>query len=427
MTLGASSGVGVANTSLGTWNISNDNGVALGAASAATFTNAGLLEKSAGSGVSVIAASLSDSGTLIAMTGTLELAGASNTIAGALRGPGTIEFAGGSTTLVTGASASTSHLMEVGAGASLELATNLTYVGAFTVGAGATLTVNTGDTLTLTGTSLLDGTVNGPGALQMKGGAATLDGSMSVGGWTSVGTTLALDGAPNAYAGPFIASQETIDVNGATILNGTNVLTDVTIDGVQHLRFLGLTTLASGLTLGGSAALVNYSTVTQNSGAIVLGDSSGNAVTIFNEAGSTWKITDDSGMALGNEAASSVTNAGLLEKTGGTGISTIAAAVANSGKVEAASGTLDVKGAITGIGSDIVDGRLDAGVRSRRRRRPNGVVYWRERRIGSHRITEPSTARCRASTPSGRAIRSMSRAPGPGLVSLRTAPIPPAS
>jgi autotransporter passenger strand-loop-strand repeat protein len=357
VTLGASSGVAITNTSLGTWNISNDNGVALGAASVATISNAGLLEKSAGSGVSVIAASLSDSGTLTALTGTLELTGASNTIAGALRGPGTIEFAGASTTLVAGARASASHLTEAGAGTSLQLATNLTYVGALTVGAGATLTVDTGDTLTLTGRSLLNGTVNGPGALKMTGGAATLDGEVSVGGgWTSAGTALALDGALTAYAGAFTASAETISVNGATNLDGTNTLTGVTIDGVQHLRFFGLTTVAGGLTLGGSAALVNYSTVTQNSGAVTLGDSSGDAVAIFDEAGSTWNITDDSGIALGNKAASSVTNVGLLEKTGGSGASTIAAAVDNTGKIEAASGTLDFEGAIAGTGSDIVSG-----------------------------------------------------------------------
>lgn len=61
-------------------------------------------------------------------------------------------------------------------------------------------------------------------------------------------------------------------------------------------------------------------------------------------------------MALGNKAASSVTNAGLLEKAEGTGVSTIAPAVANSGTIEAASGRLDFKGAIAGTGADIVAG-----------------------------------------------------------------------
>jgi len=49
-------------------------------------------------------------------------------------------------------------------------------------------------------------------------------------------------------------------------------------------------------------------------------------------------------------------NAGLFEKTGGTGVSTIAPNVTNKGRIEVSSGTLDFRGGISGTGSDIISG-----------------------------------------------------------------------
>ena len=49
-------------------------------------------------------------------------------------------------------------------------------------------------------------------------------------------------------------------------------------------------------------------------------------------------------------------NAGLIEKTGGTGASAIAPAIFNTGNIEAASGTLDLKAAVSGAGTETVSG-----------------------------------------------------------------------
>ena len=363
-TLGASSGLAVTltNTSQGTWNIANDNGVALGAASAATFSNAGLLEKSAGAGVSVIAASLSDSGTLTAATGTLELTGASNTIAGALMGAGAIEFAGESTTLVTGASASVAHLAEAGAGASLRLATNLTYAGVFTQGAGATLTVSTGNTLTLMGTTSLTGTTSGLGTLDLSGGGSTSIDSgakISVSAWSLLGSETSATLDENlAYAGTFgEAAGDTLDLSdGYLLLTGSDTFSGGTVDGSNRLYAEGTTQITDGLTIGGTAWLENTKTLTQSGGPVTVGDNAGNTALLYNTSTGTYAIADDSGISRGSSTASYIVNAGLFEKTGGAGTSAIAPALTNNGTVLVSSGVLDVEGAVSGTGADTISG-----------------------------------------------------------------------
>ena len=50
--------------------------------------------------------------------------------------------------------------------------------------------------------------------------------------------------------------------------------------------------------------------------------------------------------------AATFTNSWLIEKTGGTGVSAIAADVVNSHVMESLSGTLDLQGAVSGTGTD---------------------------------------------------------------------------
>ena len=52
--------------------------------------------------------------------------------------------------------------------------------------------------------------------------------------------------------------------------------------------------------------------------------------------------------------SSSVINHGVLEGTGGTGTSLIESKVTNAGSIEASFGTLEVKGAVTGKGTDTI-------------------------------------------------------------------------
>ena len=70
----------------------------------------------------------------------------------------------------------------------------------------------------------------------------------------------------------------------------------------------------------------------------------------------TYDILDNSGIGLGASMASNIDNAGLFEKTGGTGTSVIAPAVTNTGTIEVTAATLDVAGAVTGTGTDEISG-----------------------------------------------------------------------
>ena len=77
---------------------------------------------------------------------------------------------------------------------------------------------------------------------------------------------------------------------------------------------------------------------------------------LYNTAKATYDILDNSGIGLGASTASYIDNAGLFEKTGGTGASAIAPAVTNTGTIEVTAATLDVQGAVTGTGSDKISG-----------------------------------------------------------------------
>ena len=90
---------------------------------------------------------------------------------------------------------------------------------------------------------------------------------------------------------------------------------------------------------------------------MTLGDNiSADEAILYNTAKATYDILDDSGIGLGASTASYIKNAGLLEKTGGTGVSTIAPNVTNTGTIDVSSGTLDFQGGISGTGSDAISG-----------------------------------------------------------------------
>ena len=101
---------------------------------------------------------------------------------------------------------------------------------------------------------------------------------------------------------------------------------------------------------------------------MTIGDSSGDEAILYNTAKATYDILDNSGIGLGASTASYIDNAGLFEKTGGTGTSMIALAVTNTGTLKVTSGTLDFMGAVTGKGIDTISGastlEFDAAVSS---------------------------------------------------------------
>ena len=215
----------------------------------------------------------------------LSLAGASNTITGAMTGAGELEFFSGTTALATGATASVAHLNLRGSGARLLVRENFSYGGAFTQLAGTTVTLSAGDKLTLTGTSSIGGGINGGSTLAMVGGAATLasTGLIATTTWTSAGTALTISGAHN-FTGAFTASAETITLNALFNLTAAASLTNVKLAGSNTLQLSHGATISGGLTLGGTTGVTNKLTVTQSGGDVTMGDAANGATSLANSA-----------------------------------------------------------------------------------------------------------------------------------------------
>ena len=258
---------------------------------AGQFSNAGLVEKTAGTGTSVIrtgTASLFDTGVIDVQTGTLELAGQTVTVAGLIKGAGTIEFGPGNaflTTLERSASIKTAGMTIAGAGAHVTVGLDLGYAGAFAAGANTELTITDGDMLLLAGSASFSGD---------------------------------------------------------------------TVDGAGRIATKGTTTL-SHVIFGGTGQWLNSGMISETA-QFTLGDVNGLGAVFVNQAGGVFDIAGNSGID-GTASTATFKNAGLLEKTAGAK-SVIGVALVNTGTVEAASGTLDIQGAVTGNGGIL---KIDAG------------------------------------------------------------------
>jgi hypothetical protein len=352
------------NTAAGTWDIADNHGIAVGADASSLIDNAGLIEKTGGTATSTVAVSMIDAGAIAVASGTLAFSGRSNSFAGAMiSGAGTVWFSGGSSTLNAGTSAAVANLGESGAGTTLTVAENLSYAGVFTQKAGSRLIIDGGDTLSLSGRNWLSGSVSGAGTLAMTGGATTFatGATLSTAAWSlsGAGTTATL-GEAVAFAGVFEAGAGTrlslvgggLSLKGATTLSGLVV----TSSAARELSFYGATGI-SGLSIGGSAVVGNDAVATESGGSVKVGDAvATDKAELVNTAAGTWDIADNSGIAVGADASSLIDNAGLIEKTGGTGTSTVAVSMINTGKIEAASGLLDLKATVAGAGTDIISG-----------------------------------------------------------------------
>ena len=84
---------------------------------------------------------------------------------------------------------------------------------------------------------------------------------------------------------------------------------------------------------------------------MTVGDGTGATAVLSNTATGTYDITDNSGIGRGSSTTSHIANAGLFEKTGGTGTSVVTPSINNTGTIEVSSGTLDLQGAVTNTGT----------------------------------------------------------------------------
>jgi hypothetical protein len=276
-------------------------------AASASVVNGGLLTKIAGDGTSDIGVSVTSTGTLSAVSGNLEFDGPANVIGGKLTGAGIISFGGSGSTQLT--------------------------LG----------------TATLGGLGLY-----GSAVLTLEGATADLNGALYD---QSSGNTL-LD----VQAGTFT-------VGGAAIFAGNFGAASVTGSGGGVLNLDGGATVSNAI-FGGTITVNNAGTFSETGG-FTLGDGSGGSVTFNNVAGGSYLLTTDNGVSAGVSPSSTIVNAGLFEKSGGTNTSMISVLFNNQsdGTIDAASGTvlfastLTSSGTISGTGQVAVDGTatLSAG------------------------------------------------------------------
>ena len=275
-------------TNQGTIDLAGDSSINGGASQ--LLVNAGLLEKTAGTGLAAINVSFNNQGaTMEVDSGTLSLAG------GGTDGGGT-----------------------------------------FDVAAGATLDLTGNSEPTLTGTY----TGSGGGTVVLSGGVVFI----GIGG-----ATLNFPAGMLQWTGTLISS---------ALGDLTNLGTMTLVGSSDH-----------GFIQGGT--LYDFGSIIQaGSGNLAL-----HATTLQVEPGASYLIEADSGIDIPEMGTSALINQGTIEKTGGTGTSTILidGTIDNSGTIEAASGTLALSGSIAGFQWHAHGGHL-----GRHGRRDPVLPHWYE-------------------------------------------------
>jgi len=190
---------------------------------------------------------------------TLTLSGTGSSIGGTVSGSGTLAFTGGSQAIGSGASLTVSNWTLSGSDA-VSVNTSLTYAGTFSAAAGTTLTMSSGDTLTLTGTTTFAGSTAGPGTLSFSGGTETWDGGASLGSNLAIhsaakvalGGSVSVAGALSQAAGTSVA----IGAGETLTLSGTGSSFAGAVTGTGTLAFSGGT---DKLSAGTNLAVSNLS------------------------------------------------------------------------------------------------------------------------------------------------------------------------
>jgi hypothetical protein len=155
------------NASTGTYDITADVGIGLGTGGSGTFTNNGVLEKTAGTGTSAIALAVTNNKTITISSGTLELENY-------LNGTGTTTISGASTLELDSAAYSPQVIAFSGSGGDLET-NDATQLKASISGFGSSDTIDLAN-FALSGTQIVSFVENGSntqGVLTVKDGSST--------------------------------------------------------------------------------------------------------------------------------------------------------------------------------------------------------------------------------------------------------------
>jgi hypothetical protein len=324
------------------------------------INNEGLIEVSAAGGVFEIYSftNFANEGMISVARGATFSVDAGSTFvdAGTISGAGVLALSG-DLIFDSGAALSIAGLEEnVGAAAVLSIDDSLEYEGFFRQDAQTALRIGVDDMFALSGDSVFAGLTEGAGTLALVGGASEIDANAEIevaNCSISGGATVVTLKEPLTYAGELsLDSGATLNliVGVPFTLSGHVETSGGIVRGSSNVFVTG-TTLASGLTIGGTVIWANEGDAAQDGGGLTI---ESDAI-LYNTATGVYDITDDSGVALGAGAASYINNAGLFEKSGGTGTSAIAASLLNSGEIDVSSGTLDLLGQLWG------QGRVDVG------------------------------------------------------------------
>jgi fibronectin-binding autotransporter adhesin len=180
LTLGDSSNVAANLTNNGTYVIAADVGIASAGSATSTLTNNGLLEKTAATGRSLIAAAVVNSGTISVASGTLALTGS-------VAGTGTM-LIGTGTTLELGANIAASQSV------SFTAATGTLLLDAPATAAETVYNMVVGDVIDVAGVTATKATVNASDQLVIANGATTVATVQLSGSYLSDTFTVASDG-----------------------------------------------------------------------------------------------------------------------------------------------------------------------------------------------------------------------------------------
>jgi hypothetical protein len=222
------------------------------------------------------------------------------------------------------------------------------------------------ETISFNGTDTVESLTSTTDALAMQGGTLGITGDASLaGGLNQTGGLMSLGGTANDISGGIsisngailVGAGKSLTLAGSAVFGGNG---GATIGGAGTLTTAGTLTIILGN--GANEAVFGGGLVWDNTGLVVdagifsAGMTNGIAFTVNNQAQAVFDFTTDTaclmnGAGNGGLASSDFFNAGLLEKTGGTGDTTYYATIVNTGTISVQTGTLDIEdgGTIGGI------------------------------------------------------------------------------
>ncbi len=271
----------------------------------ATLTNSAgaQIQKTSGTGVSLISMKLQNDGQISLTSGTLELSGSNDAVqTGSMTVDGALVISGGKQNLGGASAVTGSGSVSVTNGTAM-------FGGSYAV---PTLTV-TGGSAYFTGGTVLESVTQSGGWVFFNGGTATVTDVAQAGGLFGGKGTVTITGAYDWTGGQQHDSGTTVIAEGATLtLSGT---ADKTISSGHTIKNLG--------------------TVNWNEGRIYGSGST------FENAG-LLRITGDGNWDVNYGTVNSLKNNGTLRRDGGAGSVVINAGATNSGTIEVATGGLSL-------------------------------------------------------------------------------------